>query len=457
VSGPPFTTLHSFNHSTEGAVPWGAITIGADGNFYGATVTGGTSTCGYITAYPGCGTLYTINSAGQVSTLKNFTGLDGAYPSSTLKLSSDGTFYGTTVFGGSNTNECVVAGTSSYSGCGTLFTLSSSKAFASIYSFGPYGSSLGVSPIAALMGASDGSWYGANEVGGPINCGGSVGSISQPACGTLYTVGTSGSLSSIHTFTGGDGAYPGSALLQKADGNIYGVTLGGGKLSCSSYATPGCGTVFKLASGNPVQILHSFAVQDGAAPDARLIVGSDGLMYGTTLFGGSTACSGGAPWQGCGTVFKIDSSGNFYPLHSFSGPDGAYPAGLIQGSDGYFYGSTESGGDTSCSGRYGPGCGNVFRMDSNGNITVLHSFAGLSDGSWPESALVQAADGSLYGTAAYGGVNDDGVIYRISNLSSLAANVSLVRGLVITPEALTDPLQRRPHLAVTMQAAPAHP
>jgi uncharacterized repeat protein (TIGR03803 family) len=169
-------------------------------------------------------------------------------------------------------------------------------------------------------------------------------------------------------------------------------------------------------------------------------------MYGTTLFGGTTTCSGGAQWQGCGTVFKIDTAGSFTPLHSFSGPDGAYPGTLMQASDGYFYGTTESGGDAACAGRYGPGCGTLFRMDSSGNVTVLYAFTGKSDGSWPEFGVIQGTDGNLYGTTVYGGANDDGVIFRVSKLTALASGAVVVNDLQDTQTTITPALVTRPHV-----------
>jgi uncharacterized repeat protein (TIGR03803 family) len=199
-------------------------------------------------------------------------------------------------------------------------------------------------------------------------------------------------------------------------------------------------------SGTTFKTLHSFTEADGANPWSPLILGADGNMYGATIFGGNAACSGGAQWQGCGTVFKIDTGGNFESLHSFSGPDGAYPTSIMQASDGYFYGTTEGGGDASCAGRYGPGCGTVFRMDSAGNVTVLYSFTGKSDGSWPESAVIQGTDGNLYGTAVYGGVNDDGVIFRISNLASLTLGAAVASDFSNNQPAITPVLKDRPHV-----------
>lgn len=452
VAGPSIKTLHSFDHSTEGAIPWGGPVFGSDGYLYGTTEAGGDLSCSYIASLAGCGSIYKADTAGNVTTLHQFSGLDGAYPSASLLQTPSGAWYGTTEFGGTNTSDCMAGGTSTFAGCGALFSVDASQNFNVLYSFGPYSAAVGVGPDAALIQAADGSIYGASLVGGSVTCGGSVDGVSEPSCGTIFQLDSLGIPALEHSFSGSDGAYPAAALLQMPDGNFYGTTVGGGDQTCSSYASPGCGTVFQMTASGAVKVLHSFAQQDGAAPDAQLIVGKDGQMYGTTLSGGSTSCSGGASWSGCGTVFKIDTAGNFTPLHSFSGPDGAYPAQLVQASDGYFYGTTESGGDTSCTGPYGPGCGTVFRMDAAGNVTVLYAFTGQSDGSWPESALVQGTDGNLYGTTAYGGTNDDGVIFQISNLAALAATTPRVGTPQVVKPFIAPRQVTRPHIALPRPA-----
>lgn len=456
TSGPAITTLHSFNHATEGANPWAVLVAGTGSVMYGTTTAGGDLSCSYITSFSGCGTLFSIDTLGKVTTLHSFSGQDGAYPETSLTLGSGGTLYGATNFGGSDTAGCVVAGTSIQAGCGMIFSYDSSGTFDSLFSFGPYSSSLGASPGSSLVQTSGGTLYGANAVGGNEVCTGTLGSSSQPGCGVIFSLTSASSPTTLHSFAGSEGSYPGASLLA-LNGNFFGTTVGGGNLSCSSYASSGCGTVFEMTPSGFVTDLHKFGGSDGAAPYASLILGSDGKMYGTTLFGGSTTCNGGASWQGCGTIFRIDTAGNLVPLHSFSGPDGAYPAQLIQATDGYFYGTTESGGDAACTGRYGPGCGTVFRMDSSGNVTVLYSFTGNSDGSWPESGVMQGSDGNLYGTAAYGGVNDDGVVFRISNLTALSTSTSQSNIEPAVKPAVTPPRVTRPHVGAPGPAAPGQP
>ena len=446
VTGPSIATIHSFNHATEGAGPWSAPVWGTDGDMYGVTELGGNLSCAYVSSLPGCGTIYKSDKSGNVTTLHSFAGTDGAYPFASLFAATGGMFYGTAEYGGSNTPECNIGGTTTPAGCGSVFSYSATAGFTSLLSFGPFNSPLGVGPLASLV-QSGGALYGTNEGGGNTSCIGTVGGAAESGCGAVFSINGSNVPSALHTFSGSEGAYPTAGLLLQSNGYLYGSTQGGGTLTCSSFAAPGCGTVFQMnSSGSIFNSLHSFTGAAGARPWSSLILGADGSMYGTTIFGGSTACSGGAQWQGCGTVFKIDSAGGFTPLHSFSGPDGAYPTGIMQASDGYFYGTTEGGGGASCTGQYGPGCGTVFRMDSTGNVTVLYSFTGQSDGSLPASGVVQGTDGNLYGTAVNGGVNDDGVIFRVSNLTALTTGAVIASDLPDIQPAITPVLEHRPHV-----------
>jgi uncharacterized repeat protein (TIGR03803 family) len=197
----------------------------------------------------------------------------------------------------------------------------------------------------------------------------------------------------LHSFSGSDGSYPSSPLIQATNEDFFGTTDTGSN----------GGTVFRMDAAGNVTTLHTFSGPDGDHPQT-LIQAHDGYFYGTTL-------SGGAGANGGGTVFSMNASGSLTVLHSFMG-EALYPAApLIQASDGYLYGTTTS--SMKCT-----DCGTVFRMDMEGNVTVLHTFSG-SDGFSPVAPLIQASDGNLYGTAYSGGVNDSGVIFRISNLNSL--------------------------------------
>src|SRR6185295_2765337 len=161
-----------------------------------------------------------------------------------------------------------------------------------------------------------------------------------------------------------------------------------------------------VAGAQVVTNLHLFAagVTNGDRPNAGLIQGSDGNFYGTTQFGGSATM---------GTVFRISPSGDYTNLYSFGSIgifDGWQPlAPLVQGRDGNFYGTTFMQGTNSCK------CGNLFRISPSGSYSNLHYFSGLTnDGGYPNGALIQGSDGNFYGTTFGGGTHGAGVIFRIS-------------------------------------------
>jgi uncharacterized repeat protein (TIGR03803 family) len=196
------------------------------------------------------------------------------------------------------------------------------------------------------------------------------------------------------------GGQPNGPLLQASDGNFYGTTRAGGTSGC----TVGCGVIFRVTADGTATGLHSFGDQtsDGEKPTAPLVQGRDGALYGTTSFGGA---------YGYGTVFKITLDGIYTVLYSFgsTSSDGAVPvAGLIQGTDGNFYGTTSTGGANRCTNVPGMAnnCGTVFRITPAGVETVLYSFgASVADGVQPEAPLLQGSDGNFYGTTVTGGAN----------------------------------------------------
>jgi uncharacterized repeat protein (TIGR03803 family) len=162
---------------------------------------------------------------------------------------------------------------------------------------------------------------------------------------------------------------------------------------------------------------------------------ADGYFYGTTLFGGDSSCTISNN-QGCGTIFRIDSTGDFTAMHDFSGGvDGGVPfSSLIQAADGKFYGTATIGGNATCSvtapdenfSQYN-GCGTIFAMDSTGNVSTFYSFTGApTDGSNPFSALLQTSNGTFYGVTRWGGsapcgyTNDAGcgTIFSLSPLGT---------------------------------------
>jgi uncharacterized repeat protein (TIGR03803 family) len=190
-------------------------------------------------------------------------------------------------------------------------------------------------------------------------------------------------VTTLLTFDLTNGGEPFAGLVQGFDGNLYGTTAVGGT---SEKCSQGCGTIFKITSAGKLTTLHSFDDADGSGPENGLIQGSDGNFYGTAYLGGA---------NGDGSVFKITSSGKFTLLHSFDHTDGRNPASaLVQGTDGNFYGTTNFGGVNDE--------GSVFKITSAGNLTTLHSFDG-TDGFIPNGTLMQATNGDLYGTTLEGG------------------------------------------------------
>ena len=214
----------------------------------------------------------------------------------------------------------------------------------------------------------------------------------------------------LYSFTGGsDGGSPTSRLVQDAAGNLYGTTTRGG-MGCGPVFKE-CGVVFKLdPSGNETVLFTFTGGADGGMPAGGLIQDASGNLYGTTSGGGDS---------GNGTVFRLDLSGNETVLYSFSGAnDGARPSGaLIRDEAGNLYGTTLAGGDEIPCGGSAPGCGTVFKLDSTGKETVLHSFTGGGDGAFPYADLVLDAAGNLLGTTAGGGSGSagagDGVVFKI--------------------------------------------
>ena len=212
-------------------------------------------------------------------------------------------------------------------------------------------------------------------------------------------------LTVLYSFTGSGGASPYAGLVGDSAGNLYGTAYGGGSAACAL----GCGTVFKLNANRREKTLYRFTGKsDGASPLAALIRDADGNLYGTTRYGGNFVCGGG-----CGTVFKVDTTGKETVLYSFTGaPDGSVPqASLIRDSSGTFYGTTINGGDVTCSNP--AGCGTVFKLDASGNETVLYSFTGKGDGRSPSAGLVRDAAGNLFGTTTGGGASGFGTVFKL--------------------------------------------
>ena len=260
----------------------------------------------------------------------------------------------------------------------------------------------GEQPDAPLIQDAGGNLYGTTQYGG-----------TKGGFGTVFKLDISGKEHVLLSFAGTpDAEDPYSGMTRDKAGNFYGTTLYGG-------AQGGFGTVFKLHPDGKETILHSFAgTPDGEDPRSVLVRDGADNLYGTTQYGGTNG--------GYGTVFKLDAKGNLTLLHSFAGtPDGEDPyAGLLRDKAGNFYGTTMFGGT-------GGGFGTVFKLDANGKLTLLHSFAGTPDGVNPLAGLLRDAAGNLYGTTKYGGTNGGyGTVFKLSAKGKL----TLLHSFAGTPD-----------------------
>jgi uncharacterized repeat protein (TIGR03803 family) len=394
-AGLAFTNLYSFlSQGTNAHSPKSALLQALDGSLYGTTAGGGGG--GWISPeMANKGIVFKITRAGDFTTVVSFNGRNGAnvvvsFTTADLIQGSDGNLYGTTSGGGST-------------GYGTVFKLTTNGILTTLHSFEGYLGTNGWGPGAGLVEGRDGCFYGTACRGGAKTRGENVG------MGTVYRVNTNGLLKTLHYFTGTDGEFPAAPLLLAKDGCLYGTTPYGGLPYAKGPPEHGDGTLYRITTNGVFTSLFSFSGTNGARPYSGLVQASDGNFYGTTKVGGA----------GFGTLFKLTPGGVFTSLFSFTGTNGAWPmARLTQGSDGYLYGTTCTGGrDFVASRTNAPmyGNGTIFRISTNGNLTTLLDFE-PSQGVNPSGALVQTKDGDFFGTAAYGGANGEGTIFRFSLL-----------------------------------------
>jgi uncharacterized repeat protein (TIGR03803 family) len=352
--------------------------------------------------------------APTLQVLQSFAGAPNGADIEAPVIQNGNFFYGTTYGGGGS------------GGYGTVFEVTPSGVLTTLHAFT---GADGANPEAGLTPGNDGNFYGTTVGGGAMF-----------ADGTVFRITPAGDLTTLHAFTGGaDGAFPETALILGSDNNLYGTTYAGGSSHGTVYKiTPtggfttlytftggadggnpvgrltqdsngnlygtaesggnsaGDGVIFEITSAGVFSTFYTFTGgADGAGPQAGLIQGSDGNFYGTT---------DGGPTASDGTIFKITPAGVLTTLHTFTnGSDGGFPAGdLIQGSDGNFYGAT------------GEGFGTVFRITPAGVFTTLYTFTGGLDGSQPQAGVIQGSDGNLYGTTFLGGLKNLGVVFRLT-------------------------------------------
>jgi uncharacterized repeat protein (TIGR03803 family) len=394
--------LHSFA-SVDGVDPRGTLVFGPDGDLYGTAHHGGGA---------GFGTIFRISPSGAFLRIHDFADGGGHHPSG-LILGSDGNFYGVTGTGGDHD-------------AGTVFRLDLSEHVTVLHSFDP--ATEGKWPLGQLVESGE-FLYGTTSYGGANDE------------GTVYRVDLAGALTTLHEFNGADGRYPMCGLIQSSDGNFYGTTSWGGDLDL--------GSIFRIDAAGTFGTLHHFNAGDGYNPVAALFQASDGRLYGAAPSGGS---GGGKDMFPGGTVFRVDTAGNFAVIHDFitgfagNGPGSSPLSALADGHDGYLYGTTyggstvyrvtvsaqfayaanvtdpgeQSGPDTPVTeldgAWYGTTPSSLFRFDGN-SLTYLHTFGGTGDGYSPWGGLLGASDGDLYGATYSGGTNSAGTIYRYSPAS----------------------------------------
>jgi uncharacterized repeat protein (TIGR03803 family) len=356
VSSPAqtFTDLYDFNNGPNDP-HWNITAQGRDGNLYSTTpqVWSGQS-----------GDVFKITPTGTLKELFTFDGTDGGYLAAGLTLGLDGNFYGVTNDGGS-------------SGFGTIFKVTPGGAVTALYTF--TNGADGAYPSAPPIQGVDGNFYG-----NASSCAGlPPGNVCIPfnTYGAIYTITAEGTFSVLHTFSGPDGNNPFAQLVEGTDGEFYGTANSGG--------THGVGTIFKINPTGDFTLLYSFDGTHGAHPlDSALIQAYDGDFYGIASQGGSS---------GAGLLFKITPGGKFTIVYDFAGGPCSDPiAGVIQATDGNFYGTCVF-----------PGL--VFRVTPSGTVTNLASIGGS-----PQSPMVQHTNGILYSNNAVGGAADRGYFFSMN-------------------------------------------
>jgi uncharacterized repeat protein (TIGR03803 family) len=370
-----FKVLHTF-HGKDGANPYAELVRDTAGNIYGTTQVGGSvkGACASV----GCGTAFKLDKNGEQVWLHSFAGSNGKQPLAGLHRDAGGDLYGTATYGGNVTKACGGAEV----GCGIVFRLDSTGKETVLHRF--KGTPDGFQPQSLLVEDTSRNLYGTTTLGG-----GSGG------LGTIFKVDETETV--LYSFTGGsDGCFPAPGVTLDAAGNLYGVAVQGGAAFCNS----GYGVVFELDATGTLTVLHAFEGGDGAYPSSVLLFDSAGNLYGTTSGGGTSAECGS---QGCGTVFEMTPQGNGEwaetVLYSFCSlkncADGEEPGGgLVRDSGGNLYGTASLGGT------YDRGV--AFKLDSSGNETVLHTFTGGADGADPSAGLIMDNAGNLYGTTFFG-------------------------------------------------------
>jgi uncharacterized repeat protein (TIGR03803 family) len=439
--------IHEFSGS-DGAYPSGGLVEGAGGLMYGTTGQGGAE---------GQGVVYRISTGGDFAVLRSLAPEDTAFPFGELVLAPDGKFYGTSAVGGvagsiyrfdpdgdpfevvyffgnltgSNPQSGLLLGSDGMlygmtpngggEGYGSLFRVGTDGSFELLHTFSASDTNRGYGVLAEL----DGSIYGA--VHGDFNY------------GAIFRWNATDGFANVHLFTGPEGSRPEGGMIASGgflygttayggtdfDGNIFRSDAEGNVTSLHDFnnldggrpkahptragsawvgttQTGGSGfsgTVYQLPDAGALTTVCAFGQGVGYEPYGTLFEASDGNFYGTTRYGGQ--------YYDLGTVFRLGKDGQVFTLHSFQSLEGRHPSGgLVQGSDGALFGITADGGANNE--------GVAYRLDFDGNFSLLHTFTFQDDTGYYPSPLAVGPDGELYGPTAEGGDCGLGVIYRMA-------------------------------------------
>jgi uncharacterized repeat protein (TIGR03803 family) len=355
AQAPTYSVL--YNLASHTGDPWypqwiGLFAQGRDGNLYS------TSQAGDLLNGQRYGTVFQLTPAGSVTVLHSFT--VGGRPNGGLTLGTDGSLYGTSV------QDNGLGGL----GYGTVFKITTSGQFTVLHNFNV--NTDGLTPLAAPIQGTDGNFYGTTAYG----------QFAKP--GGVYKMTPSGKLTVLYTFSGSAGGLRGPvALILGTDGNFYGTTRGGGQ-RCNG----GCGGIYKITPAGKLTVLHTFnGTTEGYYPVGAIIQASDGNFYGTTLVGGPGSF---------GVIYKMTPAGKLTVIHDFYENDGlglSPHAGLVQATDGKFYGAA---------GSLSTADGVLFQITSTGTYSIVHGF-NRTDGREPQVSLFQHTNGTLYGDTSTGG------------------------------------------------------
>jgi uncharacterized repeat protein (TIGR03803 family) len=377
-----FSTLYSFSNRYLGDLPASGLIEGLDGNFYGTTETGGVLNLG---------TVFRMQPDGTLTTVVDFIGENGAAPQAALLLAKDGNLYGTTSAGGTQ-------------GLGTVFRVTPGGTLTTLLSFlGENGSK----PHAPLIEATDGDLYGTTVDGGAFDA------------GTVYKISTAGLLTTLVSFDGSDATHPWGGLIQGKDGNFYGLTDGGSVASLFTFVTA---TAYRVATDGSLATLHTFQGDERQGFQTELVQRPDGNFYGIssngtlfrlTPFGGLTTVTrlpagayirppsltlgdDGDLYTGLGASFydgtparlvRVTPNGLVFTLATLDSTEGALHGKLLQASDRTFYGTTAY--------LTGNGGGEIFRAH-----LLAPTITAVSPSSAPVGSDVVITGAAFTGTTA---------------------------------------------------------